>query len=67
LDERAVLLICHAVAGNANDSAPLGQGAVAEGLKQGGHQFAPNQVTRAAKKDQIKRHVYWLHKNEFVM
>jgi hypothetical protein len=40
---------------------------VAEGLKQGGHQFAPNQVTRAAKKDQIKRHVYWLHKNEFVM
>ena len=67
LDERAVLLICHAVAGNANDSAALGQGAVAECLKQGGHQFAPNQVARAAKKDQIKRHVHLLHKNEFVM
>ena len=67
LDERAVLLICHAVAGNANDSAALGQGAVAECLKQGGHQFAPNQVAGAAKKDQIKRHVHLLHKNEFVM
>jgi hypothetical protein len=40
---------------------------VAECLKKGGHQFAPNQVAGAAKKDQIKRHVHLLHKNEFVM
>jgi hypothetical protein len=40
---------------------------VTECLEKSGHQFAPNQVASAAKKDQIKRHVYLLHKNEFVM
>jgi hypothetical protein len=61
------LIIGHAVTGNANDSATFGQGAVAESLEKGRHQLAPNQVARAAKKDQIKRHVHLLHKNEFVM
>jgi hypothetical protein len=45
------LLVGHAVASDANDAAALGQGTVAEGLKKSGHQFAPNQVASAAKKD----------------
>jgi hypothetical protein len=40
---------------------------VAKRLEKSGHQFAPNQVASAAKKDQIKGHVYLLHKNDFVM
>jgi hypothetical protein len=29
---------------------------VTKSLKQGGHEFAPNQIARAAKENQIKSH-----------
>jgi hypothetical protein len=51
LNERAILLIRHAVACHPNDSAAFGQGAVTECLEKGRHQFAPNEVAGAAKKD----------------
>jgi hypothetical protein len=43
--------VAQVVAAYANDAAAFGQGAVAEGLEQGGHQFAPGKVAGAAKKD----------------
>jgi hypothetical protein len=67
LNEGPILLIAHGIACHANDSTAFGQGAVAKRLEKSGHQFAPNQVASAAKKDQIKGHVYLLHKNDFVM
>jgi hypothetical protein len=41
---------------------------VSKGLKQRGHEFAPDQITRAAEENQIKSHVVLeLHENCFVM
>src|SRR6185369_15643644 len=57
-DERAVLLVVQVVACGAYDAAVLGQGAVAEGLEQGGHQLAPGEVAGAAEQDKIEAHGY---------
>ena len=51
LNQGLVLLIRHAVACHTNDAAALRQGTVTESLEKGGHQFAPNEVASAAKKD----------------
>ena len=56
LDALAVLCIAEIVAAHADDASALGQGAVAKGLKQGGHEFAPHQVTGATEKNKIKSH-----------
>jgi hypothetical protein len=57
LDLLAVLFVAQLVAAHADDAASFGQGIVAKGLEQGGHEFAPDQVAGAPKEDQIKSHV----------
>jgi hypothetical protein len=52
----AVLFVAEVVTPHANDATIQGQGAMAKGLKQGGHQFAPSQVASAAKQYEVKAH-----------
>ncbi len=41
---------------DADDAGALGQGAVAEGLEQGGHQLAPGEVAGAAENNEVETH-----------
>ena len=52
----AVLFVAQVVPAHADDATAFRQGVVAVGLKQGGHEFAPDEVTGAAKENQIKSH-----------
>jgi hypothetical protein len=56
LDEFAVLFVAHVIARYANDAPTFRQSAVAKGLKQRGHEFAPSQIASAAKQNQVKAH-----------
>jgi len=56
LDLLAVLLVAQTVTAHTDDAATFGQTAVAVGLKQGGHEFAPDQIASAAEENQIKSH-----------
>ena len=44
------------VARHRNDAAPLGQGPMAKGLKERGHELAPGQIAGSAKQDEVKTH-----------
>ena len=55
-DQAAVLFGAEVVATNADDASVRWQRAMAKGLKQGGHQFAPGQVASATKQNKIKTH-----------
>ncbi len=56
LDALAVLRVAEGIAPHANDASALGQGAVAEGLEQGRHQFAPDQIAGATEENEVKSH-----------
>ena len=56
LDAAAVIVRTQRFAANADDAAVGGQCAVAEGLKQRGHQFAPGQIAGATKKNEVETH-----------
>ena len=61
LDVVAVLLVAQVIAAHADDAPTLRQSAVTEGLEQGGHEFAPDQIAGAAKENEIECHVgYWV-------
>ncbi len=57
VDQGAVLVGAEVVAPDADDAAALGQGAMAERLEQGRHEFAPGQIASAAEQNEIKGHV----------
>ncbi|MNV60027.1 hypothetical protein D3C71_1524770 [compost metagenome] len=55
-NQRAVFVIGHLVAADANDAAVCWQAAMSKGLEQCGQQFSPCQITGATKQNQIKAH-----------
>jgi len=64
LNLQAVLFVAQVVSAHANDATPFRQGVMSVSLKQGGHELAPDEVARAAKKNEVKSHfVLELHKN----
>jgi hypothetical protein len=50
------LFVAQIVTAHTDDPATFGQTVVTVRLKQGGHEFAPDQIARAAKENQIKSH-----------
>jgi hypothetical protein len=56
LDLLAVLFVAQIVSSHTDDAPAFGQTAVAVGLKQCGHEFAPDQIACAAKENQIECH-----------
>ncbi len=56
LNSGPVFVRGQSLATHANDASPLRQSTVTQGLKQRGHQLAPGQVARAAKKNQVEAH-----------